>query len=663
MQSITSNAQVITPSHKPVERKTTRHTTAVLLCAAFLFTFPLRAATKAYDRPEYLEIKKRLIRGWGTWNDRSVLSQTLLPECFSVNVGFKQLNWLGYEYLAQALIGRKGEGVEQVRPGLHALDGTYSDLELEWRQVRVRVESAADGDDFVLLITPQAELKLPVSVVFSAEMLWNRPGLLSRQNGVLVAKLASRTVTVYATGKQVDDPYVDTSTPYVAVSLDGPIGISSGRRRPIEEMQQFLERRRKSMEERAAGLGDLKESYLAIESGLAWNTIYEPKYDRLISTEGRLWDKDYGGYALFGWDFFLPYVSSLYSKDLAYANFVEHLRSMTEEGFIPNDDRGNGAKSWDRSQPPVGGLMLKEIYKRYPERWLLEASFDDLLTWNRWWMKARKNGELLSYGSDLSKNPLGEPDLHTTVTAGYESGMDDSPMYEGVPFDPKTNTLELQDVGLNSLYVTDCKALAEIATLIGRKPEAEELEARAKQISGQMDSLLWNEKTSAYLNRRTDSGVLSERRSPTIFYPLLARIPDAARAERIIKEHFFNPAEFYGDYMLPSIARNDSAFPKQRYWKGAAWPPLNFLVYLGLRNYGLKGAQQELVKKSRDMFLSEWRRKGLVSENYSAITGTGDDPRLSSDASTSWGTLMGFMSFIEAGKMPAPETSLPSYPD
>lgn len=43
-----------------------------------------------------------------------------------------------------------------------------------------------------------------------------------------------------------------------------------------------------------------------------------------------------------------------------------------------------------------------------------------------------------------------------------------------------------------------------------------------------------------------------------------------------------------------------------------------------------------------------------MSENYSAITGTGDDPRLSSDESTLWGALMGFMSFMEAGKVPLP---------
>lgn len=647
-----------------------------LFCAALLLASPCAAAPpaqiKAYDRPEYLAIQKRIAQGWGTWNARNVLSETLLPECLSVHVAFKQFNWLGDDFLGEALIGRKGQNVEEVRPGWHALDGSYSDLELRWKQVRVRVQAASDGNDFVMLITPLPETdpnagkgnapeksKNPVSVVLGAGMLWNRPGELARVKDVLIAKLATRTVRLYATEDSIEDPYVQTATPYLVLPLNGAVGISSGRHRSIAEIETFVEQRRKAMEERTAGYGDLRETYLAVESGIAWNLIYEPKHDRLLPTVGRLWDEEYGGYAQFGWDnFFLAYMSSLYSRDLAYAAFIEHLRSMTGEGFIPNDDRGNGTKSWDHSQPPVGAIMLKEIYKRYPERWLLEASFDDLLTWNRWWIKARMNDGLLSYGSDLSKNPMGQTDIHTKVTAGYESGMDDSPMYENVPFNSAKNTLELQDIGLNSLYVADCKALAEIARRIGRHSEAQELDARAEEFSKKIDAQLWDEKAGSYLNRRTDTGAFSDRMSPTIFYPLLAGIPDASRAKQILAAHFFNPEEFYGEYMLPSIARDDPAYPKQGYWKGAVWPPLNFLVYLGLRDYGAKDEQRLLAEKSRDMFLAEWRCKGYVSENYSAITGTGDDPRLSSDEFHSWGALMGFLSFIEAGKMPPPEASL-----
>ena len=119
-----------------------------------------------------------------------------------------------------------------------------------------------------------------------------------------------------------------------------------------------------------------------------------------------------------------------------------------------------------------------------------------------------------------------------------------------------------------------------------------------------------------------------------------------------------NPEEFYGEWMLPSIARNDSLFPRQRYWKGAIWPPLNFLTYLSLRQFGFDEVRKELSKKSLQLIMNEWERKGYVSENYSSITGTGDDERLSSDRFHSWGALFGIIAFIEAGYLPGIEMDL-----
>jgi neutral trehalase len=624
------------------------------------------AVPKAYERPEYLQLKHRLVKGWGTWDSRNILSQVLLPEGLSVQLAFKQTTWIGNEYLDTALIGRSdpasrswaGPNAETIRPGLHALDGSYSEFELHWRDVDARVETAAVGDDLVMLVTPLKHPALPVTAVVQIGMLWNRRGVLLRSGQTMEGKLPTRDVKIYITGTSVADPYVHSKTPYIAVPLDAPIGVSTSRARTVEEIQRMVAQKRRDLESQAASSGSLAEVYLAAESALAWNTIYEPEYDRVITTAGRLWNQEYGGFCLFGWDTFMhAYMASFFSRDLAYADFIEHLRSMTESGFIPNDDRGNGTKSWDHSQPPVGAIMLKEIYKRYPERWLLDASFDDLLRWNRWWFKARLNGDMLSYGSSVAKNPYGDPDVHSAVTAGYESGMDDSPMYEGVPFDASRNVLQLQDVGLNSLYVADCKALEEIAALLGRKKEAEELKARAAKVSTAM-ALLWDSGSSLYLNRRTDTGELSHRLSPTMFYPLLAGIPDKEQAKRMIEDHYMNSTEFYGKFMLPSIARNDASFPKQNYWKGAVWPPLNFLVYLGLRNYGFEKEREALVNSSREMFLQQWRKDGVISENYCSINGSGEDPRLSSDRFLTWGALMGYLSLIEAGQMPPPEAPI-----
>jgi neutral trehalase len=608
--------------------------------------------------PQYREIQKKLARGWNTWNTRSVLSHVLLPESFSINLAFKQHYWLEEKYLKEALIGRYGKDVEEIRPGPHAYDGSFTRLDIRWQQLNARIETAHEGDDLVILVTPKEKPQSPVKLIMETGMLWNRQGSLSKNGNVLKAALPERTVNVYCTGQHVPDPYVEVLTPYLAIFLGGPVGISTGIPRNIEEIKQIILKQETSLRQNAQKYGELSEAFIAVQAGIAWNLIYEPKHERVVSTVGRLWNQEYGGYCLFGWDnFFLAYMTALDNKDLAYANVIEHLKGKTEEGFIPNDNRGNGSKSFDRSQPPVGGIMVKEIYKKYPEKWFLEATFDDLLGWNRWWVKRRMNDGLLSYGSHVTKNPFNEPAVNTKRTAGYESGMDDSPMYEGVPFNKEKSTMELQDVGLNSLYIADCDALAEMAHVLGRKKEEKELRLRAKQFRKKMETL-WHRETGFYLNKRTDTGEFSRRLSPTLFYPLLAGIPNKKRARRMINEHFFNPEEFAGEWILPSIARSDKDFKRQRYWKGAIWPPLNFLTYLSLRNYSLKEAQKELAEKSLRLFLNEWRRKGYVSENYSSITGTGDDARLSSDKFHSWGALFGIISFIEKGYLPAPEEKM-----
>jgi glycogen debranching enzyme len=146
--------------------------------------------------------------------------------------------------------------------------------------------------------------------------------------------------------------------------------------------------------------------------------------------------------------------------------------------------------------------------------------------------------------------------------------------------------------------------------------------------------------------------------SPTSFYPLLARAASPAQAARLVREHLLTDSAFGGEPMLPSVPRSDPAFPRQRYWKGAVWPPLNALVYLGLRGYRLDDARARLARSSGALFLAEWRRMGYVCENYSAITGTGDDERLSSDPLHTWGALLGMIALVEAGKVPPPELPL-----
>jgi len=107
-----------------------------------------------------------------------------------------------------------------------------------------------------------------------------------------------------------------------------------------------------------------------------------------------------------------------------------------------------------------------------------------------------------------------------------------------------------------------------------------------------------------------------------------------------------NPREFWGEWVIPSIARNDPAFKDQEYWRGRVWGPMNYLVYLGLRNYDQLEARRQFAKKSVELFLREWQQKGHVHENYNAISGDGDDVT-SSDRFYHWGALLGLIEYVE----------------
>jgi glycogen debranching enzyme len=98
--------------------------------------------------------------------------------------------------------------------------------------------------------------------------------------------------------------------------------------------------------------------------------------------------------------------------------------------------------------------------------------------------------------------------------------------------------------------------------------------------------------------------------------------------------------------VIPSIARYDPAFHDQDYWRGRIWGPMNYLVYLGLRNYSDAVTRSTFAEKSYALFLKEWKENGHVHENYNAIAGTGDDVS-SSDRFYHWGALLGYVEYMD----------------
>jgi hypothetical protein len=305
----------------------------------------------------------------------------------------------------------------------------------------------------------------------------------------------------------------------------------------------------------------------------------------------------------------------------------------------------------------VGSFAVREIYRKFREPWLIHELFDDLLVWNRWWMENRVTPEYtLCWGSDPYEPRNGiyweMQGVGDAAAAALESGLDNSPMYDGVSFDSATHMMRLADVGLTGLYILDCESLADLADVVGRG-EAKELRERAEQIKLGLETL-WDEQTGIYQNKRTDTGEFYRRLSPTNFYALFSDKVSPERAGRMISEHFYNPEEFWGEFILPMIARNDPAYPDQDYWRGRIWAPTNFLTYIAMRKCGLQKPCRDLAHKSVALFMQEWQRHGHVHENYHGDTGWGCG-LVGSDKFYHWGALLCLIGLMDAGHIGGPE--------
>lgn len=617
---------------------------------------------------QYQKLQQKLSIGWNTWNINSVLSHVYLPYAFALNLGIKE-----YEegfYLKESLIGRYsekkndmtpglislfGQGNEEVLPGPRSYDGSYTELELRWRGIKLKVQSASNSDTIVLLVTPiSGQLKTPLLIV-GGGMLWGYPGYVTKENNQLIGHFDNKKMIVYVNKQSVTEVNLNSNSPYLALPLDSEIIISTAHLKP-EQAKKYIDAHKEKVIIQEASYADLKEVYEPLHRILAWNIIFDPENKRVISPVSRNWK--WGGFVLFDWDtYFAAYMYSVDCKELAYANAVEVTHGITPDGFIPNFSAGRGLKSLDRSQPPIGSFVVRELYRKYRDKWFLEEVYSELLSWNRWWFKSRLNKSLLSWGSNPYKPVTGNINEYNGINrsqgAGYESGLDNSPMYENIPFDTIKHVMELNPVDLNSLYLLDCDALSDIARILGKNDDSKEIDQRAAQIRTNFD-ILWNDSAGIYCNYRIDTKKLFSRYTPTSFYPLLAGVPAQQQAKRMIDEHYFNPKEFYGDWVIPSVTRNDPAFPENNYLKGRTWPPLNFLVYLGMRKYDLSEARKDLVEKSKRLLLKEWLEKGHIHECYNSTTGEGCDV-LNSDKYYHWGALLGMIVLIENGIVPSPD--------
>ena len=600
----------------------------------------------------YGELRAQTAHGWNTWFSPSMTAHVLLPYGFAVNLCFKH-------FADSGLVRNLKVGDHGLRPGSRSWDGTYTYLSFRLGPLDVTVESAAVGGEQIILVTPTGEIgdgmRRPALVIEGA-LLWGKPGQLFKKDGKIGARFDDgKTIEIHTTGRP--DAYTHTSAlcPCLCVTLEPsvPVAVSTT---PVtaQEARRLLDEARAKVVSEEAAYGDLAGAYQAMRSCLAWDTIYEPEHDRICSPVSRSWSEGSGGYVLFDWDtYFAALMCGLGSRELAYLNAFAITSEATEDGFIPNFASSDGFRSRDRSQPPVGSLVTLRLWERFRDDWFVTEIFPALLKWNEWFAAHRTLPDgTMAWGSEKYAPRLGRyfevRDTGNLQGAKFESGLDNSPMYDGAAFDEKRQIMLLSDVGLTGLYVEDCRCLIRLAEIAGRTEEIPALRARMEAAEAALESM-WNPDTGIFENRDAVTGEFSHRISPTNLYALFSSRVSAEQKKSVSEKYLLNPDELGGEFMLPSISRSDPAFPDQDYWRGRIWAPMNYLVYEALSEAGMDAEKRLLAASSLKVLLGEWEEHGHVHENYSGIDGQGCD-KPNSNNFYHWGGLLGYIAVVESGR-------------
>ena len=122
--------------------------TLTALTVAFCKGSTAKAPSDWKQSPDYVALRNKLAKGWNTWDVGDVLSLVYLPQGFAVTLRLKD----GKDTVAGPYLDTNENPDLVITPGGHAWDGSYTDLMIRWKGRTVRPQTAADGDDLVIMV-------------------------------------------------------------------------------------------------------------------------------------------------------------------------------------------------------------------------------------------------------------------------------------------------------------------------------------------------------------------------------------------------------------------------------------------------------------------------------------------------------------------------------
>lgn len=209
-----------------------------------------------------------------------------------------------------------------------------------------------------------------------------------------------------------------------------------------------------------------------------------------------------------------------------------------------------------------------------------------------------------------------------------QSGADNNPALSNEPRDESA----ILAVDASVWAMREDRAMALIARKLGYAELADKFREQAGDTRKALLKHLWVKDEAIFLNRWRDDGKFIRVIAWSNFVPLADGMLPQKDAERMIREHLFNPAEMRSNFGFRSLAKNDPRYNNQAIinpysnWQGPVWINANFLDWIALRRYGFTAESKQLAETLAAILRRDIAQWGSMHEDYDAETGAGLAP-------------------------------------
>lgn len=210
------------------------------------------------------------------------------------------------------------------------------------------------------------------------------------------------------------------------------------------------------------------------------------------------------------------------------------------------------------------------------------------------------------------------------------------------PLKEKFNPAPMFSLDLSSLKLLAFDVLERIAALFDL-PDKEKYASAKEEMKAIINETFWCESEGLYINRYT-TGQWANAIGATSFYPLLAGAVDSAEKLSAIINNLTDTHRFWGDYVIPTLSADNREYgkvskpdnngkrsPAYLEYRGSIVPYVNFIVYHGLKRYGLDEIAGIFAEKSAALWAAN---ESDNVENYSVYLPKGKRARVDDYIST-----------------------------